>query len=99
MRQAGIQVLYQRRRRGCTVRDPDAQLSSDLLNRNFIVEAPNRLWVTGLVTHSNIFRATSDSGRSASLRRFRVSRRSGSVGFARNCGARYEPATSGLVAS
>ncbi|MCA1702876.1 MAG: IS3 family transposase [Actinobacteria bacterium] len=45
MRQAGIQGLYRRRRRGCTVRDPDAQPGSDLVNRNFTVTEPNRLWV------------------------------------------------------
>ncbi|MDQ3762840.1 MAG: transposase [Actinomycetota bacterium] len=30
MRQAGIQGLYRRRRRGCTIRDPDTAPSSDL---------------------------------------------------------------------
>ena len=33
MREAGIQGLYRRRRRGCTVRDPDARPSADLVNR------------------------------------------------------------------
>ena len=42
MRQAGIQGLYRRRRRGCTVRDPDAQPSSDLVNRDVTVTEPNR---------------------------------------------------------
>jgi putative transposase len=51
MRQAGIQGLYRRRRRGCTVRDPDAAPSSDLVNRNFTVTAPNRLWVTDITEH------------------------------------------------
>jgi putative transposase len=51
MRQAGIQGLYRRRRRGCTVRDPDAQPSSDLVNRNFTVAQPNRLWVTDITEH------------------------------------------------
>jgi putative transposase len=51
MRQAGIQVFYRRRRRGCTVCDPDAQPSSDLVNRNFTVAQPNRLWVTDITEH------------------------------------------------
>ena len=51
MRQAGIQGLYRRRRRGCTVRDPDAAPSSDLVNRNFTVTEPNRLWVTDITEH------------------------------------------------
>ncbi len=51
MRQAGIQGLYRRRRRGCTVRDPDAQPSSDLVNRDFTVTEPNRLWVTDITEH------------------------------------------------
>ncbi|MGH3927768.1 MAG: hypothetical protein ACRDTT_33710 [Pseudonocardiaceae bacterium] len=38
MRQAGIQGLYRRRRRGCTVRDPDAVPSEDLVNRQFEVD-------------------------------------------------------------
>ncbi len=51
MRQAGIQGLYRRRRRGCTIRDPGAQPSSDLVNRNFTVTEPNRLWVTDITEH------------------------------------------------
>jgi putative transposase len=51
MRHAGIQGLYRRRRRGCTLRDPDAQPSSDLVNRNFTVTEPNRLWVTDITEH------------------------------------------------
>jgi putative transposase len=51
MRQAGIQGLYRRRRRGCTIRDPDAQPSSDLVNRDFTVIEPNRLWVTDITEH------------------------------------------------
>jgi putative transposase len=51
MRQAGIQGLYRRRRRGCTVRDPDAAPSADLVNRNFTVTEPNRLWVTDITEH------------------------------------------------
>ena len=51
MRTAGIQGLYRRRRRGCTVRDPAAEPASDLVNRNFTVDAPNRLWITDITEH------------------------------------------------
>jgi putative transposase len=54
MRQAGIQGLYRRRRRGCTVRDPDAQPATDLVNRQFTVDAPNRLWITDITEHPTI---------------------------------------------
>lgn len=51
MRAAGIQGLYRHRRHGCTLRDPAAEPSSDLVDRNFTVEAPNRLWVTDITEH------------------------------------------------
>ena len=51
MREAGIQGLYRRRRHGCTVRDPDAQASTDLVNRQFTADEPNRLWVTDITEH------------------------------------------------
>jgi len=51
MREAGLQGLYRRRRHGCTVRDPDAQPSADLVNRQFSVDAPNRLWITDITEH------------------------------------------------
>jgi putative transposase len=51
MRQAGIQGLYRRRRHGCTVRDPDAAPSADLVNRRFTVDAPNVLWITDITEH------------------------------------------------
>lgn len=51
MREAGIQGLYRRRRRGSTVRDPDAQPSADLVNRLFTADEPNRLWVTDITEH------------------------------------------------
>ena len=38
MREAGMQGLYRRRHRGCTIRDPDAQPSADLVNRQFTVD-------------------------------------------------------------
>lgn len=51
MRQAGIQGLYRRRHRGCTIRDPHAQPSDDLVNREFTVTEPNRLWLTDITEH------------------------------------------------
>lgn len=51
MHQAGIQGLYRRRRHGCTLRDPDAAPSSDLVNRNFTTTEPNRLWMTDITEH------------------------------------------------
>lgn len=51
MREAGIQGLYRRRRRGCTVRDPDATPSTDLVNRDFEATEPNRLWLTDITEH------------------------------------------------
>src|SRR3954451_22032370 len=43
--------LYRRRRHGCTVRDPDAVPSTDLVNRRFTVEGPNVLWITDITEH------------------------------------------------
>lgn len=54
MREAGIQGLYRRRRHGCTVRDPDAQPSSDLVNRDFTATEPNRLWITDITEHPTV---------------------------------------------
>jgi putative transposase len=54
MREAGIQGLYRRRRHGCTVRDPDAQPCADLVNRQFTVDAPNRLWITDITEHPTV---------------------------------------------
>lgn len=51
MREAGIQGLYRRRHRGCTVRDPSGKPSSDLVNRNFTAGEPNRLWITDITEH------------------------------------------------
>jgi putative transposase len=51
MRQAGIQGLFRRRRHGCTVRDPDADAASDLVNRHFTATGPNMLWVTDITEH------------------------------------------------
>jgi putative transposase len=54
MREAGIQGLYRRRRRGCTVRDPAAEPADDLVNRQFTVDAPNRLWITDITEHPTL---------------------------------------------
>ena len=51
MREAGIQGLYRRRRRGCTVRDPSGEAFPDLVNRDFTADAPNRLWLTDITEH------------------------------------------------
>jgi putative transposase len=51
MRAAGIQGLYRRRRRGCTVRDPLAEPADDLVNRQFTADAPNKLWLTDITEH------------------------------------------------
>jgi putative transposase len=51
MRSAGIQGLYYRRRSWCTVRDPQATPWADLVNRQFDVDAPNRLWLTDITEH------------------------------------------------
>jgi putative transposase len=51
MRQAGIPGLYRRRRRGCTVRDPHAEPATDLVNRRFTADEPDRLWVTDITEH------------------------------------------------
>lgn len=47
MREAGIQGLYRRRRRGCTVRNP----ATDLVNRQFTIDGPDRLWLTDITEH------------------------------------------------
>jgi putative transposase len=51
MRAAGLQGLYRRRRRGCTVRDLAAQPATDLVKRQFTVDGPNRLWITDITEH------------------------------------------------
>ena len=51
MRAAGIEGIYRRRRRGCPRRDPAAELSDDLVNRNFAASGPDRLWVSDVTEH------------------------------------------------
>jgi len=51
MRQAGIVGIHRRRSRGCTRRDPDANPAEDLVQRNFAVTRPDRLWVLDVTEH------------------------------------------------
>ncbi|KAA1002388.1 IS3 family transposase, partial [Pseudonocardia sp. EV170527-09] len=51
MREAGIQGLYRRRRRGCTVRDPHTEPYTDLVDREVSVDGPNELWCTDITEH------------------------------------------------
>ncbi|MBM0229167.1 IS3 family transposase [Micromonospora sicca] len=50
MRVHGLQGVYRRRRTGCTVRDPQAS-SADLVNRRFVADRPDALWVTDITQH------------------------------------------------
>jgi len=50
MRQAGIQGVV-RRGKGTTRRNPDVQPSDDLVNREFTVDGPDRLWVADITEH------------------------------------------------
>jgi putative transposase len=51
MRQAGIEGIYRRRRRGCTRRNPNAVPNDDLVNRRFSADGPDRLWVSDVTEH------------------------------------------------
>jgi putative transposase len=51
MRQIGLEGIYRRRGRGCTRRDPHAEPTTDLVNRVFDVDAPNKLWVMDVTEH------------------------------------------------
>ena len=51
MRNAGLEGVYRRRRRGCTRRDPEAVPSDDLVNRHFTADGPNKLWVSDITEH------------------------------------------------
>jgi putative transposase len=48
MRQAGIEGVHRRRRRSTTRRDESARPAPDLVDRDFNVEAPDRLWVADI---------------------------------------------------
>ncbi len=52
MRLAGIAGLHRRKFRGCTLRDPAATPSDDLVNRRFAVDGPDRLWVSDITEHA-----------------------------------------------
>jgi len=51
MRQAGVAGIYRRRSRGCTRRDPAAEPSDDLVDRQFDPVEPDRLWVMDVTEH------------------------------------------------
>ena len=51
MREAGIQGISRRKTLGCTRRNPKDPLAPDLVQREFAVEAPNRLWVADITQH------------------------------------------------
>ena len=51
MRTAGLAGAYRRRLKGCTVRDPAASPHPDLVNRQFTVTGPARLWLTDIERH------------------------------------------------
>jgi putative transposase len=51
MRADGLEGVYRRRRKGCTVRDPQATPSADLVNRQFRASRPDALWVCDVTQH------------------------------------------------
>lgn len=46
-----LRGFYRRRRRDCTVRDPRAQPSEDLVNCKFVADRPDALWVCDITQH------------------------------------------------
>ena len=48
MREAGIQGVHRRKRAHTTIRDDDARPAPDLVDRNFEVDRPDRLWVADI---------------------------------------------------
>ena len=48
MRTAGLEGVHRRRRQGLTRRDPNGEVSDDLVERNFRPTAPDRLWVADI---------------------------------------------------
>lgn len=51
MREAGLQGVSRRKRVHTTRQDPQAQPSKDLVQRHFMVDGPNLLWVSDLERH------------------------------------------------
>jgi transposase InsO family protein len=51
MRSAGLRGVDRRRRRGCTTRDPHAAPSADLVQRRFVADRPDAVWVTDITQH------------------------------------------------
>jgi putative transposase len=51
MREHRIVGVHRRRRGGCTVRDPAGQPSTDLVNRRFVADRPDALWVSDITQH------------------------------------------------
>jgi putative transposase len=51
MCQAGIEGVYRRKKHWTTRRDPRADLSDDLVNRQFSVDRPDALWVGDVTEH------------------------------------------------
>jgi len=51
MAQAAVAGIYRRRGRGCTRRDPAAEPSDDLVNRQFDPVGPDQLWVMDVTEH------------------------------------------------
>lgn len=51
MRADGLQGVYRPRRTGCTVRDPAAAPSADLVNRRSVADRPDALWFTDVTQH------------------------------------------------
>jgi transposase InsO family protein len=48
---ARIVGIHRRRGHGCTVRDPAADTADDLVNRRFVADGPDRLWLTDIAEH------------------------------------------------
>jgi putative transposase len=51
MREHRIVGVHRRRRGGCTVRGPAATASTDLVNRQFVADRPDALWVSDITQH------------------------------------------------
>ncbi len=51
MREHHIVGIHRRRRRGCTIHDPAGHPSTDLVNRQFVADRPDALWVSDITQH------------------------------------------------